>query len=71
MEHVNIGNRVRGLREEQGLSLRELARRADMTATGVSLVEQGQTNPSSDTLMKLARGLGVQPGDLFPKAIAR
>ena len=68
---MDIGQRVRGLREEQGLSLRELARRADMTPTGVSLVEQGETNPSSDTLVKLARGLGVQPGDLFPKVIAR
>ncbi len=66
----DIGDRVRELREEQGLSVSELARRSDLTPTGVGLIEKGQRTPSSVTVEKLARGLNVDPGDLFeaPKA---
>jgi len=66
----DVGSRVRELRESQNLSLRELARRAKMTPTGISLVETGKRRPSFDTIEKLAGALGVAPGELFPKAVA-
>ncbi len=68
---MEIGKRVRQLREAQGLSLRALARLSSMTPSGISLVEQGKSAPSSTTVEKLAQALGVEPGVLFgsiPKA---
>jgi transcriptional regulator with XRE-family HTH domain len=62
---------VRELREGQELSLRELARRSNMTPTGISMVEQGQRSPSSETIEKLARGLGVAPGVLFGAPLSK
>src|SRR5215212_2827472 len=61
----DIGDRVRELRTEQGLNVSELARRSGLTPTGVGLVEKGQRMPSSTTVEKLARGLGVDPGELY------
>jgi transcriptional regulator with XRE-family HTH domain len=65
MEH--IGDRVRQLRVGRGLNMSELARRSGLTPTGVHLIEQGKRTPSSATLEKIAQGLNVNPGDLFPQ----
>ncbi len=63
---MGIGDQVRKLRLERHLSMTSLARRSGMTTTGVSLVERGIRSPTSETVEKLARGLGVAPGDLYP-----
>jgi transcriptional regulator with XRE-family HTH domain len=68
---MSIGSRVRRLREAQGLSLRALARSSGMTPTGVSLVEQGKSTPTSTTIEKLSRALGVEPGVLFGEPISK
>jgi putative transcriptional regulator len=65
---MNIGKRVRDLREEQGLSGAALAHKSGLTRNTVSRIELGHHTPSTSTLKKLAEGLGVEPGELFPKA---
>src|SRR4051812_28924717 len=67
---VSVGERVRELREKQGLSIAELARRSDLTRNGLSRVELGARTPSSVTVEKIAAGLNVDPGELFPKELA-
>lgn len=62
---MDIGNRVRELREEQGLSISELAERAGLTRNGVSRIELGSRKPAADSIEALARGLNVDPGRLF------
>jgi transcriptional regulator with XRE-family HTH domain len=45
---------------EQGLSLREVARRADVEPAHLSRIERGLANPSIITLVRLARVLHLQ-----------
>jgi transcriptional regulator with XRE-family HTH domain len=58
---MDIGKRIRDLREERGLTQREVARRAGLTPSGVGFIENGQTqNPSAETVVAIARALGVR-----------
>jgi AcrR family transcriptional regulator/DNA-binding XRE family transcriptional regulator len=54
-----VGVRVRDLRREQHVSLRELARRIGVSAATISQVERGHTGMSVDRLMKIADALGI------------
>lgn len=54
-----FGGALKRLREAHGLSRRELARRAGLNATYVSMLERGERSPSDETLAKLAAGLGL------------
>jgi transcriptional regulator with XRE-family HTH domain len=56
---VNLGDRVREQRLKLGLSLRELAVQAGLTASFLSQVERGETSPSIDSLRKVSAALGV------------
>lgn len=56
---------LRSLREETDLSQEELALRAAMHRTQISLLEGGGRMPRVETLVKLAGGLGATPNDLL------
>lgn len=58
-EEIDIGKRIRRRRKEIGLSLREVARRADITASFLSQVERNQSNVSIDSLRRIAEALSV------------
>lgn len=55
-----LGQRVRELRVQQGLSQTELARRAGMTQPAVARFEAGGTVPTLPVLERLARSLGAE-----------
>ncbi len=55
---------LRRLREERGLSIGELARRAGIAKSTVSQLEAGSANPSIETLWALALALDVPFGRL-------
>ena len=59
--------RIRELREERGLTQVRLAVDADMNPATLNRIEQGKANPNLKTLERLARALGVEVVDLFPK----
>ncbi|MEJ7815968.1 MAG: helix-turn-helix transcriptional regulator [Rubrobacter sp.] len=61
-----IGREVRRLRELRGWSQSKLAVEAEMSVSGVSMIENGHRNLTTTTLEKLARSLGVEVRDLFP-----
>ena len=54
-----MGQRIRGLRRERGLSQAELAARLGISASAMGMYEQGRREPSADTLVALARELEV------------
>ncbi|MGH2758875.1 MAG: helix-turn-helix domain-containing protein [Actinomycetota bacterium] len=54
-----VGDRVRRLREATGLSLRELARAAGVSAPMLSQVERGETSPTLSVAAKIAGGLDL------------
>ncbi len=59
---------MKELREERNWSQAKLAVEADMSVSGVSMIENGQRNLTTTTLGKLARAFGLEVADLFPKA---
>jgi transcriptional regulator with XRE-family HTH domain len=56
---VNVGGRLRELRESRGISMRTLATRSGLSANALSMIERGKTSPSVSTLYKLADALGI------------
>jgi transcriptional regulator with XRE-family HTH domain len=55
---IDVGMRLRQLREERGHSIRELARQSGLSANALSLIERGKTSPSVSTLYKISEALG-------------
>jgi transcriptional regulator with XRE-family HTH domain len=68
--HVALGERLRAERTERGLSLRELARRLDVSPSLVSQIETGKIQPSVRTLYAMVSELGVSLDDVFSSADA-
>jgi transcriptional regulator with XRE-family HTH domain len=63
---MDIGKNIREVRERQGLMVSEVARRADLTISGVTSIETGRVQrPAVQTVVRLARALGVEPGELL------
>jgi transcriptional regulator with XRE-family HTH domain len=54
-----LGERIRELREEQDLSVRELAKKVSVSAPFLSDVELGRRHPSDDVLKTIASLLGT------------
>jgi transcriptional regulator with XRE-family HTH domain len=54
-----LGERVRGLRRERGLTLDGLAGRSGVSRAMISKVERGEKNPTLVVAAKVAEGLGV------------
>src|SRR5689334_23926403 len=62
---VNIGERLRELREAHNISMRALAAKSGLSANALSMIERGKASPSVSTLYKLAEALGVSITSLF------
>lgn len=61
---MRVGERLRAARQGQGLSLRELAGRADVSASLLSQIENGKVNPTVMSMYNIAAALGL-PVDHF------
>jgi transcriptional regulator with XRE-family HTH domain len=66
-----IGGRLRAERERQGLSLRKLAGRLDISPSALSQIETGRSRPSVSTLYAIVSELGISFDDLFDRAGGR
>lgn len=66
-----IGEKVRRLREERGLTGAQLAGRAGLAPSAVSQIETGKRTPSSASVIKLAAALSVEVGELYPKGVSQ
>jgi len=62
--HRALGEAIGQLREEAGLTLEELADKADMRFQLVSDLERGTTNPMLSTLVRVSEGLDVELSEL-------
>lgn len=61
-----LGDRLRDFRQQRRFSLRELATRADVSASLLSQIENGKANPSVTTLHNIASALDVPLVYFFP-----
>ena len=71
---LEVGQRIRQIREEEGLTIQDLAETSELGSKGhLSNMERGLVRPNIQTLKQVADGLGVQPLDLmtFPKRSMR
>ncbi|MCW3489885.1 helix-turn-helix domain-containing protein [Dethiobacter alkaliphilus] len=59
-----MGDKLRAMREEKGLTLEELGRHLDLSVTYLSEIELGERTPSIQTLQKISRYFNV-PISLF------
>jgi transcriptional regulator with XRE-family HTH domain len=60
-----IGERVRRIRQQKGLTLRAVEQRARVSATHVSEIERGKTSPTVGVIGRIAVALGVGPAELL------
>lgn len=62
---MDIGLRIRALREHKNLSQEDIEKRSGLLRTYISRVENGHTVPSLETIEKIARALGMSLYQLF------
>lgn len=60
-------NRIRQLREDQGWSQAELARRIGCSRSLISMIETDQTLPTLRTLQKMAQEFNVSVASILPE----
>lgn len=62
---MNIGERLRLLRKQSGLSGKALAEKAKLVPSQVNKIEHGTANPSIDALERMCDVLGITLGEFF------
>lgn len=60
-----VGKRIRKLRKARELSQEQLAERVGTSPKYLSRIETGRENPTLDLLLRLARGLKVEPYEIL------
>ena len=59
-----MSNKIQEMRLKKGMTALEVARKAGLTNTSLSLFEHGKRKPSKLSLYKLAKVLECDPSDL-------
>jgi transcriptional regulator with XRE-family HTH domain len=70
MVHAAVGPRIRRLRLQRRLTLRDVADKAGITPSALSQIERDHSNPTLGTLKAIATTLGTTIGHLFPSTPA-
>lgn len=66
-----VGQRIRVIREQRGLSLRALAELCELAPNTISLIERGENSPTVSSLQRLAVALDVPITNFFEAADER
>jgi len=64
-DKLAVGQRIRELRNERGLSLRALAELSSLSTNAISLIERGDNSPTVSSLHSLAKALAVPITSFF------
>ena len=62
---IELGKRIRQLREEKNISQTELGNLCDIERSNMNRIEAGNTNPSSYLLYLIAEKLGIEASELL------
>ena len=60
-----LGNRIRQLRIDAGLSQEELSNEAEIPLSQIGRIERGETNPTISTLFVICKAFGIELKDLL------
>lgn len=66
--NCNIGNRIRELRTEQGLSQEQLALSSGITTTYLGLLERNLKNPTVKVLEQICNALSINLSSFFEES---
>jgi len=64
-ESKKLGDNLKRLRTEKGISQGDIARELDVSRSFISNIENGKTNPTLSTITKIAKAVGVTTGELM------
>ena len=67
---MDIGQKLKNLRIQMGLTQEELADRAELTKGFISQLERDLASPSITTLLDILQCLGTTPGDFFSEEVS-
>jgi transcriptional regulator with XRE-family HTH domain len=62
---MDLATRIRHARVAKSLTQRQLSEATGLTQQSISHFERGEARPSIDSLLRIARALGIQPGELL------
>lgn len=65
MIEKEIGEKIRQLRKQRGITLDSLTMRTGLSTGYLSKIERGLSSPPIATLSRIAAALGVKPSDFF------
>ena len=71
MSDINIGEKITQYRKSKGLSIRELAKLADVTPSLLSQIERGLANPSVNSLKAIANALSTPLFTFFTSEVVK
>ena len=57
---AEVGQRLKAVRRERGMTLKQVAESSGMSPTHISEIERGKTSPTVGALRKIARALGKE-----------
>ncbi|MEA1849686.1 helix-turn-helix domain-containing protein [Chryseobacterium sp. MHB01] len=63
--NIQIGSKIRRLRENKGFSQEEMAERLQISRSAYSRIESGETNSWVNHIEKLCENLDIKPEDFF------
>lgn len=61
LERALLGERIKELREQRGLTQARLGREAGVSDAYIAQIEKGQRRPSDDVLRRVSAALGLHP----------
>ena len=62
---VKFGEHITNVRKQKGLEPLDITKKCALNLKDVLAIEKGERNFGFTTFLELAKGLDVQPGDLF------
>ena len=57
---AEVGQRLKSVRKDQGMTLKQVAESSGMSPTHISEIERGKTSPTIGALRKIAKALGKE-----------
>jgi transcriptional regulator with XRE-family HTH domain len=62
---MNIGEKIKNIRKSQNISMNYLANKAEVSQANLSRIENGQQQPTFDTVKRIIAALGYNLNDFF------
>ncbi|MEY8390415.1 XRE family transcriptional regulator [Lachnospiraceae bacterium] len=67
---MTIGENIRKIRKEKGLTQKQLGERLNMTQSAIGQFENDKTSPKIETINRIASALGVSPYEMLGEEYA-